>query len=193
MSTARSQTAGARRDWFCSSPANHDEQHCGSYQPDFQVVVVLGQPQSARDNPAIEEAAKAAVDRIFFNSDLAWYHHRHAGDLDYLLVFIVDPFVPVIVNSMFDYIARTWIRDSSKASLIPSYVSDEGQRKSLEDNLLREDESMHLPESLVGNTTKASIGTEEMIPFGPEVVIGALDRIRQVLKWKKVVSPRFPG
>jgi hypothetical protein len=156
-----------------------------------RVIALIGQPQGSSNNLEFEEAAKAGVDRIFFNSDLVWYPFRHAGDLDYLLVFVVDPFLPVVVNSMFDYVARTWVRDTSKGHLLANYVRGEIERQSVDDQLFREDEIAHLPASPIGSATIASIGTAVMIPFGPDIVLSALDKLKSVLSWKKVSSPRM--
>jgi hypothetical protein len=52
-----------------------------------RVIALIGQTQGASNNLEFEEAAKAAVAHVFFNSDLAWFPFRHAGDVDYLLVF----------------------------------------------------------------------------------------------------------
>lgn len=159
-----------------------------------RIVAVLGHPQSASNNPVIADATKAAVNRIFSNSESpVWYYHKHSGHLDYLLLFIVDPFVPVIVNSMFDYIARTWLRDSSNGPIIDNYLKGAVQRESLKEELLAEDEIQHLPEALMGNATEDLVGRDGLIPFGPEVVISALDRVRDVLRWKKPATHRFSG
>jgi hypothetical protein len=156
-----------------------------------RVVVLLGQPQGATDNLGVEAAARSAVARVFATPDVVWYPFLHAGDLEYLLVFAVDPFVPVIVNSMFDYIARTWLRDTSQGSVLPGYVLGGEERTSLEDQLVREDELMHLPESPIGSAAANSISTTVSIPFGPGVVVAALDRLRDILRWKAVKPPRM--
>lgn len=156
-----------------------------------RVVVLIGQPQGAINNIGCEEAVKTAVARIFFNSEPVFFSFRHAGDLDFLLAFIVDPFLPVVVNSMLDYIARTWISDTAKGSLLPRYVQSLEERQSIQDLMLNEDEIMHLPASPIGSATISSIGTSVVIPYGPDIVLAALDQLRAGLQWKKIISPRF--
>jgi len=154
-----------------------------------RIVAMLGQPQGAQRNLELEQLAKTAVSAMFDNSDISWFKFEHSGDLDFLVTFIVDPWLPVVAESMFYYVMRTWLSPqfADLEKLVEAANGNSESLSSIEMQMYEEDEDRHLENSPLASL---ELPVDGAVPFTRSQVIASLRKLGMIYTWKKAKKIR---
>jgi hypothetical protein len=154
-----------------------------------QIVMIYGQTDA---NPSVARRNSAAsmLANIFTNSECSWAEFRHSGDAEYLLILIVDPFVPAIVDAVIDYGSRVWLEKSEVKQTevkLRDVVADEQFQKQVLEKAARKYELVD-PTFLGDSTVQTVSQFEQPLPFEQKHFIASIASLHRIYHQKRHVA-----
>jgi hypothetical protein len=149
-----------------------------------KVVVLYGQSDANTSEFRIKLLRRFA-DTIFRNSDISFYAYKHSGATEYLALMIVNPFVPSILNAMYYYLQRAWLKDLEDGSafldsIIAAKKFDDAE---LQANLRDEED---LERDFLGEATLGVVQrVGKRLPFRKENIVQAMRTLHGIYHHKK--------
>jgi len=154
-----------------------------------KVVVLYGQSDS---NPSDfrNRLVRQFTDGLFPNSDISFYAYKHTGLTEYLVLLVVNPFLPAIQNAMYYYLQRSWLKnvEDGSAFLDEVIATPKFSEASFDDKL---EDQERLERDFLGESTLgvvAKIG--KRWPFTKQHVIDSMRSLHSIYHHKKKTITR---
>jgi hypothetical protein len=145
-----------------------------------RIVVLFGQPNEAY-SMRLREVLGGMVRAVFRNTDeCKIYHYKHAGKNDTLLLFLINPIIPGMLNNIYYYLGQEW--DATGGSVVDEIeniitAGTQGDVHMLAGKL-RNLESLASERVKAPNVTQLLARYPDRPSFDRAAVLSGLERIR---------------